>query len=103
MTEVELREGTIGAVIGWAYSVNLNDDVYYPPLYRYEVAYNHEHGMPWYWNGRYTDFDTLAAVLNEGQETVWENTDDDYHPSLIWWNELSASGKEPTEWTVFLG
>ena len=87
----------IGAVAGWAYSVNLNDDVYYPPVYRYEVAYNHEHGMPWYWNGRYTDFDTLAAVLNEGQETVWENTDDGSSPSLIWWNELSASGKEPTE------
>ena len=63
----------------------------------YEVAYNHKHFRPWYWNRRHTDFDTLAAVLNEGQEAVWENTDDDYHPSLIWWNELSASGKDPAE------
>ena len=97
MTEVELREGTIGAVIGWAYSAERGNDVYYPAMYKYEVVYNHEHGMPWYWNGRYTNFDTLAAVLNEGQETVWENTDDGSSPSLIWWNELSASGKEPTE------
>lgn len=101
--EVERREGTIGAVIGWAYSVNLNDDVYYPPLYRYEVAYNHDYRMPWYWDGLYTDFGTLAAVLNEGQDAVWENTEGSSSPSLIWWNELSASGKEPTEWTVFLG
>ena len=84
-------------MIGWSYSATINDDVYYPSTYMYEVAYNHKHFRPWYWNRRHTDFGTLAVVLNEGQEAVWENTEGSSSPSLIWWNELSASGKEPTE------
>ena len=87
-----VRDGEDGAAVtavaGWTYAYR-NNNVYYAPVYDYEVAYEHKFGWSWYWDRRHTDFETLAPELNEGQGIVWEHCKEGDPPTLIWWRQMN--------------
>ena len=83
------KKSYVGAVAGWTYAYR-NNNVYYAPVYDYEVAYEHKYEAPWYRDRQPTDFETLAPELNEGQETVvWEHCKEGDPPTLIWWRQMN--------------
>ena len=84
------EDGTaVTAVAGWTYAYR-NNNVYYAPVYDYEVAYEHKYEAPWYRDRQPTDFETLAPELNEGQEAVvWEHCKEGDPPTLLWWRQMN--------------
>ena len=88
-----VRDGEDGAAVtavaGWTYAYR-NNNVYYAPVYDYEVAYEHKYEAPWYRDRQPTDFETLAPELNEGQEAVvWEHCKEGDPPTLLWWRQMN--------------
>ena len=88
-----VRDGVDGAAVtavaGWTYAYR-NNNVYYAPVYDYEVAYEHKYEAPWYRDRQPTDFETLAPELNEGQEAVvWEHCKEGDPPTLLWWRLMN--------------
>ena len=83
------KKSYVGAVAGWTYAYSSNN-VYYAPVYDYEVAYEHKYEAPWYRDRQPTDFETLAPELNEGQEAVvWEHCKEGDPPTLLWWRQMN--------------